>query len=227
MRGAAERLRNRWDGAILAARRQLKLTGPALILPYRTFGTAERFRIAGRVVEDRGVVAASHTDSTPHNLWLTFKRYAAHEVNGARLSFRAGDESGPVVTNRRGFFEVEVKPTKPLSPASGDIWAPVELELVAAPGVESPHVAAEAFVLMPPPSARFGIISDVDDTIVKTGATDFLKHWRTIVANSAEARVAFRGLAPFYRALHAGVGGSDHNPIFYVSSSPWNLYDLF
>jgi phosphatidate phosphatase APP1 len=33
-------------------------------------------------------------------------------------------------------------------------------------------------------------------------------------------------VAAFYRALHAGVSGAEQNPIFYVSSSPWNLYDL-
>jgi phosphatidate phosphatase APP1 len=33
-------------------------------------------------------------------------------------------------------------------------------------------------------------------------------------------------VAGFYRALQHGPTGSGHNPIFYVSSSPWNLYDL-
>ena len=77
------------------------------------------------------------------------------------------------------------------------------------------------------PAARFGVISDIDDTIVETGATNFLKHWRTVVANSARSRTAFPGVSHLYRALTKGAGGPETNPIFYVSSSPWNLYDLF
>ena len=118
-------------------------------------------------------------------------------------------------------------PSKPVELPPFESWFPVKLSLLNAGWGPSPLLAAEAFVLIPPKTARLGIISDIDDTIVKTGATNILKHWRAVVANSAEARVAFRGLAPFYRALHQGLDGANTNPFFYVSSSPWNLYDLF
>jgi phosphatidate phosphatase APP1 len=36
----------------------------------------------------------------------------------------------------------------------------------------------------------------------------------------------FPGVAAFYRALQAGTGLTGPNPIFYVSKSPWNLYDV-
>ena len=35
-----------------------------------------------------------------------------------------------------------------------------------------------------------------------------------------------RGLAAFYRALQAGPDSKSSNPVFYVSSSPWNIYDM-
>jgi phosphatidate phosphatase APP1 len=44
---------------------------------------------------------------------------------------------------------------------------------------------------------------------------------------NAHTRVPFEGVAAFYRALHKGsIGQKSLNPIFYVSSSEWNLYDL-
>jgi phosphatidate phosphatase APP1 len=49
---------------------------------------------------------------------------------------------------------------------------------------------------------------------------------RTVAFGNAHTRLPFRGVAAFYTALHKGVGGAEQNPIFYVSSSPWNLYDL-
>ena len=227
VRGVAGRVGRIWDVLFLAARRPFGLVGPAIILPYRKFGTRERLRVAGRVVEDRGVVSAAHTNSTAANLWLTFKRYAAYEVPEAQIRIEVGPERHMIVTDRKGFFETEIAPAVPLSLPPGESWLPAKLSLVNAPNDASRPLNAESFVLIPPANACFGIISDIDDTIVKTGATNFLKHWRTVVANSAEARVAFRGLAPFYRALHRGAGGAEGNPIFYVSSSPWNLYDLF
>jgi phosphatidate phosphatase APP1 len=36
--------------------------------------------------------------------------------------------------------------------------------------------------------------------------------------------VAFPGVAAFYRALHAGVSGTEGNPMLYVSRAPWGIY---
>ena len=43
---------------------------------------------------------------------------------------------------------------------------------------------------------------------------------------NARTRLPFPGVAGFYRALRDGATGDENNPIFYVSSSPWNLYDV-
>ena len=225
-RGVAHRIEGVWDRLHLGARRSLGLIGPALMVPYRKFGTPERLRIGGRVIEDKGVISAPRSNSTRENIRLTLKRYASNEIPGARVAFAVGGEAGEVVTDEEGFFEVEIKPAVPVSPPPGEVWVGVKLTLAEAPHVTEKPLTAMADVLVPGPRARFGVISDIDDTIVKTGATNFLKHCRTVVANSAEDRVVFRGLAPFYRALRDGAGG-EGNPIFYVSSSPWNLYDLF
>ncbi len=76
--------------------------------------------------------------------------------------------------------------------------------------------------MIPGPGARFGVISDVDDTVLVTGATDAVGMARTVFTGNALSRMTFDGVAELYRALR----GEQGNPIFYVSSSPWNLYDL-
>jgi phosphatidate phosphatase APP1 len=80
--------------------------------------------------------------------------------------------------------------------------------------------------LVPPPGAAFGVISDVDDTVLQTHATSYLKAAQVTFLQNARMRLPFAGVAAFYRALQAGPEGTGHNPIFYLSSSPWNLYDL-
>jgi len=107
-------------------------------------------------------------------------------------------------------------------------WLGAQAELLdprdpAAPG---PVVAP---VLVPPASARFGVVSDIDDTVVRTDATQLLRMARTVFLGNARTRLPFPGVAAFYRALESGPRGSHGiagNPLFYVSSSPWNFYEL-
>jgi hypothetical protein len=49
---------------------------------------------------------------------------------------------------------------------------------------------------------------------------------RNVFLANAHTRLPFPGVAGLYRALHEGQTGVDFNPMLYVSSSPWNLYDL-
>jgi phosphatidate phosphatase APP1 len=49
---------------------------------------------------------------------------------------------------------------------------------------------------------------------------------RIVLLSNAHTRLPYEGVADFYRALQLGPSGEDFNPIFYVSSSPWNLYDM-
>lgn len=74
--------------------------------------------------------------------------------------------------------------------------------------------------------AALAVISDIDDTVVATNVTSKLKMALTVLFSNAHTRVSFAGLPAFYRALHAGQSGAEHNPIFYISNGPWNLYPL-
>ena len=66
----------------------------------------------------------------------------------------------------------------------------------------------------------------MDDTILQTDATNLLTAARLTFLENARTRQPFEGVSAFYRALQSGPDGKKMNPIFYVSSSPWNLYDL-
>jgi phosphatidate phosphatase APP1 len=53
-----------------------------------------------------------------------------------------------------------------------------------------------------------------------------LKMTWIVLLNNAHTRLPFEGVSAFYEALRRGKEGRVHNPIFYVSSSPWNIYDV-
>ena len=195
---------------------------PIQILPYRGFGTAERLLVEGRVLQDEPIGESSKGDSIWRNLGNTWKRFESDEVRDARVMARFAGWEGEAVTNEEGYFRFEIAPSEP--PESSKLWHGVDLTL-AHPQTTEP-VRSVGAVMVPPPSARFGIISDIDDTVLETGVTQRLAMARTVFLRNAHTRLPFKGVAAFYDALHEEREGKGPNPIFFVSGSPWNLYDL-
>ena len=222
MRSLVHSLEQAYDSLKADLAGRLGLGDTPMVAPYRGFGTADSFWARGRVLEDEGVVTAQHTDSLLVNLRHTIKRYGSDEIPGARLSWEFGGEKGEVVTDEEGYFDLTFAPGDGFDAHSE--WQDVHVLLEAAPHHETQPLGATVKVRTPRDHARFAVVSDIDDTIVYTGAHDFAKHWRTVVANSAKSREGYEGLPELYRDL---VGDDERNPIFYVSSSPWNLFDLF
>ena len=85
-------------------------------------------------------------------------------------------------------------------------------------------VRVDADVIVPGPAARFGIISDIDDTVLWTNVTNKFNMALMLARSNAYTRKLFKGVASFYRALCKGFAGDEGNPIFYVSSSQWHLF---
>lgn len=193
------------------------------IAPYRSFGTAETLYVRGRVLRNPPLPPAAVDDSVWENAIATYKRLESDEVPGARIRATLGSLVQETAADQEGYFECVLRPREPI--ALVEPWHEVKLELVH-PAPPPDHPAAVAHVLVPGLSASFGIISDVDDTVVQTGATDLLRMARAVFLGNAHTRLPFEGVAAFYEALQAGPLGQANNPIFYVSSSPWNLYDL-
>jgi phosphatidate phosphatase APP1 len=192
---------------------------PIHILPYRGFGTRERWLIQGRVLQDEPLGAAGEKDRIWRNIENTWRRFESDEVPGARLRVRAPGWEQEVVADGEGYFQAQVEPPA-FEPTA--LWQTVELELLQ----PVPGVRASASVLVPPADAELGVISDIDDTVIETGVTKRLAMARTVFLRNARTRLPFKGVAAFYQALVEGRTGTANNPLFFVSGSPWNLYSL-
>lgn len=73
---------------------------------------------------------------------------------------------------------------------------------------------------------EFAIATDIDDTLLISNSWSKRKLIPLTIFGNAATRQAFDGAADFYQSLVSGSTGSATNPIFYVSSSHWNLYDF-
>ena len=193
------------------------------VLPYRGFGTRERVWFRGRVLDDRTPTSGAH-DTVWQNVATTLRRIETDEIPGATVRVKFYDQVVEVETDEDGFFDVWIEP--------GEIdveqsWHPIEVDLLRPHLHSGEPVNATGQILIPPEDAAFGIISDLDDTVVRSGAYNRLQMGRVVLLNNASSRTPFPGVSTFYQALQRGRDERGANPIFYVSSSPWNLYTLF
>lgn len=195
------------------------------IVAYRGYGRQEQLYLKGRVLEDKHEQAAGDNDHIWQNLVNMYKRLESDEVPYARVLARFDDQEQEVQANEEGFFEVFIEPQKPLP--TDRMWHAVHLRLLEPTGEPgSAPVEAVGEVFVPPPTAQYAVISDIDDTVVKSDATHLLRMARHVFLGNARTRLPFPGVAALYRALLDGPRGNAINPLFFVSSSAWNLYDL-
>jgi phosphatidate phosphatase APP1 len=198
-------------------RRRRRHDGPVQLIAYRSMGTAAELTVNGRVLEDRGISEAAEELSRLQNLRDNWRRFGSRELAGVQVQASFQSQAVATRTDEEGYFQLRLQPAEPLDDAP---WQIVRLEL---PDL---GVSGAGEVLVPPPTARLAIVSDIDDTVLQTYATDTLKMLRLTLLRNARTRLPFDGVATLYKALEAGGGGAERNPIFYVSSSPWNLYDF-
>ena len=220
------RLERRLDRTWSRVERRMGWLDPVTIQPFRGYGDGGRARARARVLEETGVEKARPDGGTIDNLIHMFHRFESDEIAGARVRARFKGQDLEVTSDEEGYIETVFEDLDGTSPGAL-AWEDIALELLEPYQAGQPRpLEVKLPILIPPDDADFAVISDIDDTILKTGATSILRNLRTTLLNSVEQRSPFLGVASFYRALQGGRNGQICNPIFYVSSSPWNLHDF-
>jgi phosphatidate phosphatase APP1 len=204
------------------------------IVPYLGYGTPSRLRLRGRVLEDFSLNVNVDKDTTWRNLVNMYRRLNTKEVKNASVRATFAGQVYEVRTDGEGYFDFAIDLDPPL--AAPAFWQDLPLELTetasdgALGGLPPPGELPQTFratgrVMIPPSEAQFGVISDLDDTVIQTDVLHTLKMAQNTFLRNARTRLPFAGVGEFYQALHRGTGSL--NPLFYVSNSIWNLYDLF
>jgi phosphatidate phosphatase APP1 len=213
------------ENVVSVARVRRKLAqgtlGELELVDHRGYGTPHWLRLQARVVEARGVTPGTVTDPWWRNVEAAYRRFVSLEIPGAVVRATVDGQTVEAHTDVEGYVQFELNNPRPN--AYG--WRHVDMDLLAPLGPGQQSCQATGSVLVPDPRAEFGVISDVDDTVLHTGLTERAGMLRTTLLYNASTRLPFAGVAAFYRALHEG-GGAVTRPIFYVSGSPWNLYDV-
>ncbi|WP_395656508.1 App1 family protein [Nocardioides sp.] len=203
-----------WDGLRLRrrSRRPLRFFR---IETYGGHGGPGGVVVRGRVLDNPPPSEAVAGEGVGAAVRRSLGQFVTVELPDVPLRVRIGDATVETSSDGDGYFRAELHPTQPLDTP----WQRGTVELASAyRGVSEPATTAFA-VRVPAPGARFGIVSDVDDTIIETGVQRVGEMLLQTFAGSELTRTAFPGAPELYRDL----AGPD-NPVFYVSSSPWNLH---
>lgn len=200
---------------------------PIQITTFRSYGTYNHLYVKGRALEDENIDLSKK--GFFNLLWNAYKRFETDLIKDAQLILILPDgRKIETKTDSQGYFLVDqaFENLLPLIDENGCLQYEISFaETISNRRIQSGN-KFKGEVFIPSETAKFGIISDVDDTIMHTGLTSRLK-WQVIkntFFKRAEKRVPLEGAAAFYEMLKDGKSANERNPIFYVSHSPWNLY---
>ncbi|WP_091872054.1 App1 family protein [Pricia antarctica] len=197
------------------------------IITFQSYGTDTHFYARGRALEDEEIDLSKK--GFFNLLWNSVKRFEVDEIRNTDITIQFQDGRAITgTTDKRGYYRVETTVESLNRLANDEGWVNYEISY-SDTALKREILHQNRFpgeLLIPSKKADFGVISDIDDTILKTGVVSSLK-WK-VVFNTffkrPDQRTPLKGAAQFYGQLHRGKSGKAANPIFYVSHSPWNLY---
>ena len=200
------------------------------LVPYRSYGTYSHLYVKGRALDNEPLMI-EQDQNVLKTIKNTYKQFDSFEIPEAEMELIVPDKvSLQTKTNDEGYFLFDKTIDENLSEhATEEGWVSYQLHYRTeiAEKTEVVNNPATGELLVPSAEAEFGVISDIDDTILHTGVTSFLK-WRLLknsLLTNAYNRIPLKGAPDLYKKLHRGKSGKNKNPMFYLSNSPWNMYE--
>ena len=176
------------------------------VVPYAGYGGKGWVRVLGRVLLVRPVRPRSQNKPRYRSVrgWRSF---TSVPVTDAAVIVTAGGREFRVSADRGGVIDTTIEVELPFG--AGTIELRTE---------DSATVSAPVYIV--DPSIRFGIVSDVDDTVMVTALPrPFLAAWNTFVLDE-HARRPVAGMSVLYERLVRSHPGS---PVLYLSTGAWNV----
>lgn len=185
---------------------------------FTSYGTDEKVIIRGRVLEGDLAKTARPEDSRFTNLIRNLGFLDSDEVKHAAVEIQFAGKTIQARTDRDGVFEVAVGGFVGLKPGYHD----VQVSLVG----DKDFLASSAHgkvVVQTRQDSSFGVVSDIDDTIHYSHASNKLKAARTLLLGNETTLKPVPGMAALYQALDLASDGLKDGDVSYLSGSPINF----
>ena len=188
--------------------RALKHGKTPTAVPFMSYGSTTWLRVLGRTLLLRSTKSIQNNKTGFYNEtlrgWRSFLTVAAPNeevtviIGGKKIGTAVSDQGGVLDAT----FQLELKPG----------WHTVEYITSA-----GNHSSARVYIVSP--ETKFGIISDVDDTIINTMLPKpMVAAWNSFVI-SEQARLAVPGMPVLLDHIKREHPGA---PVIYVSTGAWN-----
>lgn len=213
--GAARHIASRLEDGYLQwrARRALTRGLEPVILPYDGYGYAARsggwIRVLARIVlaKPGAFEGGQHKAQVIEDGIRGFRNFTSAVLPFGKVTVEVNGTKFEVEADRGGVIDAKLAIDLPVG------WQSVKF-------MTADGRSVEARILVISESQRFGVISDVDDTVVVTALPrPLLAAWNSFVL-SEHARVATPGMAVMMQRVLAEYPGS---PTIYLSTGAWNV----
>ena len=206
-----------FDVAASRLRSRLGLHRPRHLAAYRGYADGKGVELMGRVLAEPPLGGPGEKDDWWDNLLNTYRRFESDEVPGVEVTASFRGAGARAVSDHEGYYHLTLEHSGHDAEA---LWEYASIALADG------SLETSQPVMRVSPLARVGIISDIDDTVLQSSITDWKTAAQLTFLHNSRTRKPLLGVAQLYTALQSGADRFDRNPIFYVSSSPWNMYDL-
>lgn len=171
---------------------------------YAGYGSTKRVHVLGRVL-------MTDPDREQNDNWAQrgYKQFFTIQVGGVKVEVTAGDRTIHGVTDDNGYIDIIVF-DHGLEPG----WHEVTIKAEGAEPVKS-----EVHIIEP--TAKIGLVSDIDDTTMVTMLPRALLAAYNSWFKRTNNRQPVDGMAEFYKEILADYPDA---PVFYLSTGAWNTY---
>lgn len=171
---------------------------------YGGYTSRDHIALRGRVLACAPAISATSTQSKWQNFKDFIRLFATDEIKDVTIKLADGQASAE--TDEEGFFVLNVA-------VGDDVPSFVNIR---ASGSEEVH----SVPIFNARAASFGVVSDIDDTLLRTRAYSLIKNLWTSATSNVHDREIFADAVALLQAFERQGAAC-----FYVSSSPWNLYN--
>lgn len=180
------------------------------VIPYTGYGSTTRIRVLGRVLLTKQPKPGSRAARTLQRReervrgWRSFTSVPVGDVD---VTIEVEGIVRTVQADRGGVVDASVDVE--LDPG----WHTITMQTAGSDAVEAP-------IYIVAPGTDFGVVCDIDDTVMVTVLPrPFLAFWNTFVLDE-HARIPTPGMAVFLERMMAEHPGA---PVIYLSTGAWNV----
>lgn len=195
------------------------------VIVYRGYVSGNEARVKVRVVEAPRLPGEESKIPYYDVVNANLRRHAVLAFPDVKVTATLADHVASAETDRHGFASLRL-PAGRLAPGWHEVTAVVESQ-----DSEDQEYVGVGRVLKTPALAPLMVVSDIDDTVLRTGLDEGIVALRRTLSLDAHSRRAVPGMASLYRGLSRGVtdadGGRAPEPgFFYVSTGSWAFYEM-